>query len=509
LAEDPLVMNTKLLLRVTAPALGIGLLLFATCLASIRYMKRLQTNLADIITENVTSLQAAQELEIRVRQLRFHSVLYLMDPHPERLPPIDADQEHFEEALHMARQASDTPEEVACVRAIEAAYETYRQEQVHLRETAANRRTGQEFAALLDSHPIRRVVEPCQELLRINRERMEDTAGESKRVSDQGLMAMLFLGLVGPVGGLIMGYGVAQALRRSICRLSVRVQDMARHLDQKVASVNVVADGDIHHLDEQMQVVVHKVEEVAGRLQQHQRELLRAEQLSALGQLAAGVAHEVRNPVTGIKMLVEAALRLENPRPLGNDDLHIIQRQVARLEQTVQGFLDFARLPAAQRAACDLREVVTQTLELVRVRAEQQRVQVTLDTPAEPVRAAVDRSQLGIVLVNLLLNACDAMPQGGRLTVSLEQPFAGPLRLRVADTGSGIPPQIADRLFTGFATTKPTGTGLGLSLSRRIVEEHGGTITAHNRPEGGACFTITLPAAPVENGHENAARRGR
>src|SRR5262245_24268458 len=126
-------MNTKLLLRVTAPALGIGLLLFATCLASIRYMKRLQTNLADIITDNVTSLQAAQELEIRVRQLRFHSVLYLMDPRPDRLAPIDADQDHFEEALRLARQASDTPEEKALVGAIEEAYESYRQEQVHLR----------------------------------------------------------------------------------------------------------------------------------------------------------------------------------------------------------------------------------------------------------------------------------------------------------------------------------------------------------------------------------------
>src|SRR5438874_10592912 len=111
-------MNHRLLIRVTAPAVAIGLLLFATCLASIRYINRLQSNLADILAENVTSLQAAQELEIRVRQMRFHSMLYLMDPDPARLGPIAADQARFTEALEVARRASKTSEEAAYVRAI-------------------------------------------------------------------------------------------------------------------------------------------------------------------------------------------------------------------------------------------------------------------------------------------------------------------------------------------------------------------------------------------------------
>src|SRR5260370_20790699 len=118
-------MNHRLLIRVTAPAVVIGLLLFATCLASIRYISHLQANLADILAENVTSLQAAQELEIRVRQMRFHTMLYLLDPEPGRLDPIMADQERFQEALKRAHRASTTEEDKEYVRAIESNYRNY------------------------------------------------------------------------------------------------------------------------------------------------------------------------------------------------------------------------------------------------------------------------------------------------------------------------------------------------------------------------------------------------
>jgi signal transduction histidine kinase len=491
-------MDQKLLLRVTAPAVGIGLVLFAACLVSIRYINRLQASLADILADNVTSLQAAQELEIRVRQLRFHTMLYLMDPQPDRLPPIATDEKRFEEALQAARGAARSSEEKACVQKIAAGYRQYQKEQTSLRATATAPRPVADFPRVADSHPVRLVVDPCQELLRINKEQMEETAAESQRVSHEAHLAMLVIGLAGPVGGLVMGYGVARGLRQSIYRLSVRVQDMAQRLSQKVASVSVAADGDLRGLDRQIQHIVDKVEEVTERVQQQQRDLLRAEQLSAVGQLAAGVAHEVRNPLTGIKLLVEAALRPRNPRALGPEDLRMIHREIARLEQTVQGFLSFARLPPPQRAPCDLREVLREACDLVRARAEQQEVQIAADLPSQPVRACVDRGQVVTVLVNLFLNALDAMPQGGRLEARLEAPAEEAIRLTVADTGPGIAEALAGRLFTPFTTTKPTGTGLGLSLSRRILEEHGGSITAGNRPEGGARFAITLPGAPAE-----------
>jgi signal transduction histidine kinase len=317
-------------------------------------------------------------------------------------------------------------------------------------------------------------------------------------------LALLFLGLGGPISGLIIGYGVARGLSRSIYQLSVRVQDMARRLDQDVASVSVAAEGDIAGLDKQLRHVVLRVEEVAERLQRQQRDLLRAEQMSAVGQLAASVAHEVRNPLTSVKLLVEAALRAQKRKPLTVDDLQVIHGEIGRLEQTVQHFLDFARPPTPQRQVCDLREVVAQAVELIRVRARQQGVETAVHGGAEPVLGSVDRGQLCTVLINLFLNALDAMPHGGRLEVDLEAMSPADICLRVADTGSGILPEMARRLFTPFASSKATGTGLGLSISRRIVEEHGGSLTGQNRPAGGALFTITLPAVP--RSQESAVR---
>ena len=196
-------------------------------------------------------------------------------------------------------------------------------------------------------------------------------------------------------------------------------------------------------------------------------------------------------------MLVEAALRPQAPRPINMEDTKVIYREVIRLEQTVQQFLNFARLPAPKVAPCDLREILGQAWELVRVRAKQQQVEPAFHMPSEAVIVSVDAGQLTTVMVNLFLNALDAMGTEGRLEVHLTPVEQGAIRLRICDSGPGISPEIQEKLFQPFASSKPHGTGLGLYLSGRILDEHGGQISADNLPEGGACFTITLPTQEV------------
>ncbi|MCC6417369.1 MAG: hypothetical protein IT429_03890 [Gemmataceae bacterium] len=501
-------MSRRMLIKVTAPTVAIGVLLLGACLASAWYITEMQANMTSILKDNVAALQAAQQLEISARQLRFHSYAYLLSPNPKILKAIEEDERNILRRLEEARAAAQTEIELRAIWQIESGYMRYRQEFDQLKESVLVRREQWSPAALVDQNPLKPVIDPCHVLHRENEEMMNATAAQSQSLSGRLYPTMLLLGLGGPVAGLISGYGIARGLSRSLHQLSVRLQDVSQHLEQDIASVSLAGGGDLAQLDEQAQHIVRRVEEVAHRLQKQQRELLRAQQLSAVGQLAACVAHEIRNPLTGVKMLVEVALRAKNRKPLTMDDLRVIHDEVTRLEKTVQNLLDFARLPAPKRAVGDLREAIAQAVELVRARADQQRVAIAVHCPPAAVVAEVDRGQLCTVLVNLFLNALDAMPHGGRLGVDLERTAGREVRLRVTDTGNGILPEMLGDLFTPFTSSKPTGTGLGLSISRRIVEEHGGSLRAANDPAGGACFTITLVGCSADPAAPTGARPG-
>jgi signal transduction histidine kinase len=155
--------------------------------------------------------------------------------------------------------------------------------------------------------------------------------------------------------------------------------------------------------------------------------------------------------------------------------------------------MDFARTPPPERRPHDFRGVLSEAVTAARARAEAKPVALRAEMPDESLPASVDRDQMLSLLTNLLFNAIDAAPPGGEVSARLSVARNGTLVVEVTDTGSGIDPAIADRLFTPFTTTKLTGTGLGLTVARRVANDHGGSLTACNRPEGGACFTLILP----------------
>jgi signal transduction histidine kinase len=226
---------------------------------------------------------------------------------------------------------------------------------------------------------------------------------------------------------------------------------------------------------------------------EHDVQLLRAEQMMAIGQVAAGVAHELRNPLTSIKGLVQVNLREQQARVLPADDLAVIEHEIRRMERTLQTFLDFARPPKPDRRLLDLPTVVERVLALVGGRARKQGVALRFTPSASAIEAEVDRDQMQQLLLNLVLNALDAMPNGGSIEVDLYPPQGGFVSIAVRDTGPGIAPEILPKVFETFVSSKETGVGLGLPLSRRIAEDHGGSLTAYNLPVAGACFLVRLP----------------
>ncbi|MCA9179030.1 MAG: HAMP domain-containing histidine kinase [Planctomycetales bacterium] len=221
------------------------------------------------------------------------------------------------------------------------------------------------------------------------------------------------------------------------------------------------------------------------------------EKLAVVAQMAAGVAHELRNPLTSVKLLVQSHRQTVEPDSALAEDLQIVEDEIRRMERSLQAFLDFARPRAPERQWVDPAAPANQVLSLIKPRAQNQSVRLQLTQPSSPVTVHADPECLVQVLLNLCSNSLDAMPRGGEMEIRIE-PTEDKVRISVRDTGPGIAPEIRPRLFQPFVTSKATGVGLGLVNCRRIAEAHGGSILVESG-DGGANFVLELPRTPLKN----------
>jgi signal transduction histidine kinase len=233
-----------------------------------------------------------------------------------------------------------------------------------------------------------------------------------------------------------------------------------------------------------------EVARLSNELEAKNRELARENQLADLGRIAAHVAHEVRNNLVPVTLYLSS---LRRSLVADADSLAILAKVEAgftALDATVNDLLGFTSHRQPQWQSFLMRDLVDEVFDSLRPQLEAQCIEPSIDVPPNSVVSA-DREMLRRAILNLVLNAVDVMPRGGDLVVTS---FDGPagFELEIADSGPGLPDD-ASRLFDPFVTTKSNGTGLGLAIVHRIVEAHGGRVTAVNCPDGGAAFTIELP----------------
>ncbi len=236
------------------------------------------------------------------------------------------------------------------------------------------------------------------------------------------------------------------------------------------------------------------VRDLQTELSEKNRQLERRKRLAALGEMAAGMAHEIRNPLGGIQLYVSLLMKDLADRPEAVVVMQKIAGGVRRLENVVSQVLTFSRDLRPQVAQADIGMVVEEALELARPSLGDGIV-VTVHGP-RPMDVAIDPHLMGQAVLNLVRNAAEAMGGNGELRVSFGPPREGyearQFFLLVEDTGPGIPPQVMERIFNPFFTTRDHGTGLGLAIVHRIVEAHDGSITASNREGTGARFEIRI-----------------
>jgi len=236
-----------------------------------------------------------------------------------------------------------------------------------------------------------------------------------------------------------------------------------------------------------------KLKEQTDILFQTEEQLRRADRLSALGELSAGMAHEIRNPLGSIKGAVEIIKDDYSPEEAKYEFIQILLKESDRLNQIVQEFLGFARPKNPEFHFVDLNEAIESVLTLTAQEARKARVQVQKKLDPSIGKRNLDGGLLKQAILNLILNAIQAMPDGGVLTVSSSL-AAGAVEVRVTDTGTGISEENRKKLFSPFFTTKKNGTGLGLAITYRIIENHRGTIDVASEPGKGTTFLVRIPA---------------
>jgi two-component system, NtrC family, sensor histidine kinase HydH len=502
-------MKHGLLVRMTAPLVAVSILLLLVGTTTAWYVHRLQKNSADIVAVNVASIRAAEELGIGVREIRTQINKFLLTGDPQHLAAVPAQRQATEFWLNRAVQLATTQRERELMSAVQQGYQRFFAEfdQLAAAEVLANSST--ELRELVDTGLTNDILKPAHQYLDLNERIIEDSSRAGQALARRMVLGLLVLGTCGPMAGLLVGFVVARRISQTLVELSVPVRDAAGRLSEVVGPITL-AGQEMEELPVLAQGLATQVAAVVERLQQSQQEVLRSEQLAAVGQLAAGVAHELRNPLQSMQLLIQSAVAEGDAGCLQGRDLAVLQEAVDRVKRSVQAFLDFARPPALEKHLLDLGQISRQTADLVAARARRQGVRLHCEIPAVPVLVEADPDQMRQLVLNLLLNALDALPERGDVSIRLrdlrrdgetaasgadsEAPAAW-VCLEVADDGCGLPAELGKRIFEPFVTTKDTGIGLGLAICRRIIEAHGGELQAADRSPRGAVFTVRLPAA--------------
>jgi len=243
--------------------------------------------------------------------------------------------------------------------------------------------------------------------------------------------------------------------------------------------------------------LAHAFNSMQERLLTSQRELLVSERLAALGKLAAGVAHEINNPLTGVLSFAESLIEESSDDDPRKKDYEVISHEALRCREIVRNLLDFARQREPAPIPTDLTGVVERALRLISHQAGLNNIEVVTDLAPNLPTVVADPTQMEQVFLNLFVNACEAMPEGGRLSIASRYDTAQQeVTVAVGDTGHGMAPETLGRIFEPFYSTKDgKSSGLGLAVSWGIVQQHGGRLEAESQEGQGSTFRVVMPVA--------------
>jgi len=492
-----------LIVGITALGLLDGLMAFV-------FTRMVAGTLRSAVIDYFPSIKAAEELQIALSDQRgLLSAYILAEGNPLWLEQSRQAEAEFDTWLSRARANALTSEEAEILDRLEKIYAEY---------DARSKKATRQFGAGQRKESITTLLQEvwptyddayrlCEELIDANERYTEETVKQAEQHVTTATWGLLigFLGTAGLAALLLL-----MVVRRVLIPLRRMVADARAVVTHDPDASVEAADDELRSIGLYFRALMADVATTRTSLAESRGRLLNAEKLASVGKLAASVAHEMRNPLSSMKMWLYSIRKTAGAEPSLDRKYQILADEIARLESIVRNILEFSRPPVLKLRPRSIAEVIDKTLEILRPWLEARKVQVTQHHAAGLPHVMADSEQLKQVFVNLLDNAAEAMPEGGELSIisNVETDSNGLANVvvRVRDTGHGIPEDVRFRLFEPFFTTKEQGTGLGLCIAANIMAEHGGQLVLESSAVGGSTFVVRVPAT-AEKSDEQDSRR--
>jgi signal transduction histidine kinase len=472
-----------LLAALVAATLGGGLV-------TSWYFSRVEGLFSTIIDRNIAALEAASGLQAALVMQKGYVTYYFLYGEQEWLEELDKYHQAFREWLLKAERSAYLEEAAHILDQIESQYARF----VASREQVLDLyRIGRRDEGALLHRNVRgqflSIYDLCEQYKSIHERSIHQTQEANRReirlVSRMALVVVPSVVLI----GILLSYILLRQVLGPIRKLAIEAGPAS---DGRAGISN-----EVNVLTHRVQSLIEDVDRTHTKLKLSRGRLMQSEKLAMVGKLAAGVAHSIRNPLTSVKMRLFSLERTLVLSENQKEDFDVISEEIRHIDNIVRNFLEFSRRPKLKVQKVSPSKAVDMALQLLRHRIESYGVDVELDRREPLPEIMADPEQLKEVFVNILVNACEALSDGGRIVIREEEGTTDSLDkaavIRVSDNGRGIPESVQDKLFQPFFSTKEEGTGLGLSIAMRIVEDHGGMIGLESREGQGATFIITLP----------------
>jgi len=454
------------------------------------YTHRTEALLFQLMGKNIKSFQLAVKLETALANQKGYVSYYYIDGNSQWLQQLAEFRKKFEEYLWEVKSLPNTVKEKQILENLELEYSSYvkAKDKVLDYYKKGEKKIGAELHRSVRKQFFN-ILDLCEEYKKIQTKAIQDTMYEvhkqSAKLRMMSVLAILIVLFLGSTLSLIVVKYILGSIRRLIGEVNYE-------------SAGDASRDEIKALGRHVRAMAVDIDRTHSELEKSREVLLQSEKLALVGKLAAGMAHSIRNPLTSVKMRLFSLQRsLDFTTEEQIEDFEVISEEIRHIDSIVQNFLEFSRPPKPRFTRISPSAIVDLVITLLKYRFLSYNIKIELQRKKTLPEIIADPEQIKEVLVNIVINACEAMKDGGLIKIIEDEKYHKGLGhfvlIKIVDTGPGIPESIREKIFEPFFSVKAEGAGLGLSISRRIINEHGGTLTLESNGNNGATFVVCLP----------------